>query len=288
MSPGFAIPPQLTPEYLRAKVAEALEEDLGMSLRDVTSDNVVPEPMRGEAQLIAREAGVIAGLLVAEEVCRQVDGRLELTQLASDGSPVEAGGSIAELRGPLRGILRAERTALNFIQQLSGVATLTRRCVDAAGEVAILDTRKTVPGLRPLQRYAVAAGGGTNHRYNLASAVLIKDNHLIAAGGVAAGIEAARAAGLPIEVEVAHPAQLEAAIAAGADVVLLDNMSPAQVATAVERVGGRVAVEVSGGVTLDNLAEYAAAGPDRISIGALTHSAPALDISLEVVNTWPS
>jgi nicotinate-nucleotide pyrophosphorylase (carboxylating) len=244
--------------------------------------------MRGQAQLIAKEAGVVAGLLVAAEVCRQVDAALQLAEVLSDGSPVEAGGLIAELSGPMRSLLRAERTLLNFLQQLSGVATLTRRCADAASPAVVLDTRKTVPGLRPLQRYAVAAGGGTNHRYNLAGSVLIKDNHLIAGGGVAASIKAARAAGLPIEVEVAHLAQLEAALAADADVVLLDNMTPEQVAQAVGLVAGRVPVEVSGGVTLENLPAYTAAGADRISIGSLTHSAPALDISLEVVRTWPS
>jgi nicotinate-nucleotide pyrophosphorylase (carboxylating) len=280
------VPPQLTPEYLRAKVAEALEEDLGPSLRDVTSESVVPPDMQAEAHLVTGQAGVVAGRLALAEVCRQVDERLELTVLVEDGTEVQAGSPIAALRGSLRAMLRAERTALNFVQQLSGVATLTRRCVEAAAPAVVLDTRKTVPGLRPLQRYAVAAGGGANHRYNLAEAVLVKDNHLVAAGGVAAAVKAAHGAGLPIEVEVAHAAQVEAALEAGADLLLLDNMTPAEVGEAVAAVAGRVPVEVSGGVTLANLAEYAAAGADRISIGALTHSAPALDISMEVLKTW--
>jgi nicotinate-nucleotide pyrophosphorylase (carboxylating) len=176
--------------------------------------------------------------------------------------------------------------ALNFLQQLSGVATLTRAFVEAAGAgVAVLDTRKTAPGLRPLQRYAVRAGGGTNHRFNLADSVLVKDNHVAAAGGVAPAIRRARRTGLPIEVEVESLADLVTAMDEGAEAVLLDNMSPTQVGEAVRLAAGRAVLEVSGGVTLATIAAYAATGVDRISVGALTHSAPALDISMEVTRT---
>jgi nicotinate-nucleotide pyrophosphorylase (carboxylating) len=193
---------------------------------------------------------------------------------------------MARVRGPLSALLRAERTALNFLQQLSGVATLTRRYVDAAGPAAVLDTRKTAPGLRPLQRLAVRAGGGVNHRPDLAGAVLIKDNHVAAAGGTAAAIRLARRSGLPVEVEVESLAELDVALAERAECVLLDNMSPAEVAEAVRRTAGRAVLEVSGGVTLATIAAFAATGVARISVGALTHSAPALDISMEVTRTW--
>jgi nicotinate-nucleotide pyrophosphorylase (carboxylating) len=191
------------------------------------------------------------------------------------------------VRGPLGSLLRAERTALNFLQQLSGVATLTRLYVDAARERSIvLDTRKTAPGLRPLQRHAVRAGGGVNHRFDLADAVLVKDNHVAAAGGTAEAIRLARGSGLPVEVEVETLAELDVALAEQAECVLLDNMTPAQVGEAVRRTAGRSVLEVSGGVTLATIEAYATTGVDRISVGALTHSAPALDVSMEVTCTW--
>jgi nicotinate-nucleotide pyrophosphorylase (carboxylating) len=271
-------------EYLRAKVAEALAEDAAD--RDVTTAAVIPADLLAEGDLIARADGVVAGLEAAVEAFRQVDRAVEVAQLRADGCQVGPGDVIARVRGPLASLLRAERTALNFLQQLSGVATLTRRYVDAAGGTAILDTRKTAPGLRPLQRRAVLAGGGVNHRYDLAAAVLIKDNHVAAAGGTVNAIRAGRGSGLPIEVEVESLAELEAALDEGVEVVLLDNMSPTQVAEAVRISAGRALLEVSGGVTLATVAAYAATGVDRISVGALTHSAPALDVSMEVTRTW--
>jgi nicotinate-nucleotide pyrophosphorylase (carboxylating) len=283
---ALAAPEQLTREYLEAKVAEALEED---GVRDdLTTAAVVPAELRAEAVLVAKSAGVVAGLTVAEEVFRQVDASLEFSACVADGSALPAGRALARVRGPLAGLLRGERVALNFLQQMSGVASLTRAFVEAAGtRVAVLDTRKTAPGLRPLQRYAVRAGGGTNHRFNLADSVLVKDNHVAAAGGVAEAVRRARRAGVPVEVEVESLADLAIALDEGAEAVLLDNMSPAQVAEAVRLAGGRAVLEVSGGVTLASIAAYAATGVDRISVGALTHSAPALDISMEVTSTWP-
>jgi nicotinate-nucleotide pyrophosphorylase (carboxylating) len=271
-------------DYLSAKVAEALDEDAAD--RDVTTRTVVPADLLAEGDLIARAEGVVAGLEAAVEAFRQVDPAIEVVPVLADGCRVGPGEVIARVRGPLAGLLRAERTALNFLQQLSGVATLTRRYVDAAGATAILDTRKTVPGLRPLQRSAVRAGGGVNHRYDLAAAVLVKDNHVAAAGGTASAIRAARRAGLPVEVEVESLAELEAALTERAEVVLLDNMSPAEVGEAVRLTAGRALLEVSGGVTLANVGAYAATGVDRISVGALTHSPPALDVSMEVTRTW--
>lgn len=280
-------PPQLTRSYLEGKVREALEEDLGPRAEDVTSAAVVPDGAWADAELRAKAAGVVAGLPVAGEAFRQVDALISFERLAADGDRVAAGQVVARCRGPLRGLLSGERVALNFVQQLSGVATLTRRFVDAAGgAVTVLDTRKTLPGLRPLQRYAVLAGGGANHRYNLAGAVLVKDNHVAAAGGTAEAVRRARAAGLPVEVEVERLEDVDVALAEGAEAILLDNMAPAEVEEAVRRAAGRAVLEVSGGVTLDRVAAYAATGVDRISIGALTHSAPALDVSMEVTRIW--
>ena len=274
----------LTRAYLERKVREALDEDGADS--DVTTTAVVPPDLWAEAELRAGSPGVLAGLDAAGEAFRQVEPEAVFAPLAADGARVAPGEVVARVTGPLAGLLRAERTALNFLQQLSGVATLTRRYVDLAGGAAVLDTRKTAPGLRPLQRLAVRAGGGVNHRDGLADAVLVKDNHVAAAGGTAAAIRLARRSGLPVEVEVESLEELDAALAEGAECVLLDNMSPAQVAEAVRRTAGRAALEVSGGVTPDTVAAYAATGVDRISVGALTHSAPALDVSMEVTRTW--
>jgi nicotinate-nucleotide pyrophosphorylase (carboxylating) len=282
-------PPQLGPEYLRAKVAEALTEDLGPEGRDLTTEATVPPGLEAEAEVRSMAAGVVAGLLVAEEVFRQVDASIAFEAAVADGETIQLNTLLACVRGPLASLLRGERVALNFLQQLSGVATLSRRYAAAAGaQVALLDTRKTIPGLRPLQRYAVLAGGGVNHRYNLADAILVKDNHVVAAEGIATAIRRARGAGKPVEVEVETLSQLEAALAEGAETILLDNMTPDQVASAVSVTRGRAALEVSGGVTLETIGAYAATGVDRISVGALTHSAPALDISMEVTRTWQS
>jgi len=269
---------------LERKVREALDEDRADD--DVTTAAVVPPGLWAEAVLLARADGVVAGLEVAEEVFRQVDAGVAFEAAVADGARVAGGDVLARVRGPLASLLRAERTALNFLQQLSGVATLTRRFVDAAGRAAVLDTRKTAPGLRALQRRAVRAGGGVNHRSDLSDAVLVKDNHVAAAGGTAAAIRLARRSGRPVEVEVESLEELDVALAERAETVLLDNMTPAQVAQAMRRTAGRAVLEVSGGVTLATVAAYAATGVDRISIGALTHSAPALDISMEVTRTW--
>jgi nicotinate-nucleotide pyrophosphorylase (carboxylating) len=276
--------PAVTRAYLERKVREALDEDAAD--RDVTSAAVVAQDLWADAELRARSEGVVAGVDVAAEVFRQVDARVAFEPLAPDGARVHPGVVVAWVRGPLTSLLRAERTALNFLQQLAGVATLTRRYVDAAGRAAVLDTRKTVPGLRPLQREAVRAGGGVNHRPDLAGAVLVKDNHVAAAGGTAAAVRLARAARLPVEVEVESLEELDEALAERAECVLLDNMTPAQVAEAVRRAAGRAVLEVSGGVSLATVAAYAETGVDCISVGALTHSAPALDISMEVTRTW--
>ena len=275
----YAIPAPV----LSAKVREALEEDLGPDAVDVTSDAVIPVSLEAAAVIVAKAEGVLAGGQVAVEVFRQVDPEVEVRFEVEDGARVGRGQRVATLSGRLRSVLRAERTALNFLQQLSGVATLTRRYVDAAPGVTILNTRKTVPGLRLFQRYAVAAGGGTNHRQGLASAVLIKDNHVAAAGGVGAALARTRGLGIPVEIEVDTLEQLEEVLAAGPpEVVLLDNMPVEMAAEAVRRNAGRSVLEVSGGVTLATVGAYAATGVDRISVGELTHSAPALDLSLEV------
>ena len=270
---------------LGSKVREALAEDAADG--DVTTAGVVPPALLASAHMIARSSGVVAGLPVAQEVFRQVDGSVLFEPVMADGDVISADQVLARLKGRLGSLLRAERTALNFVQQLSGVATLTRRFVDAAGpEAHVLDTRKTVPGLRSLQRYAVRMGGGVNHRFDLASGVLVKDNHVVAAGGIREAVRRARRAGLQLEVEVQSLGELKAALAERADLILLDNMGVEAVAEAVRLTAGRAVLEVSGGVSLENIGAYAAAGVTRISVGALTHSAPALDVSMEVVTTW--
>ena len=209
--------------------------------------------------------------------------------LLADGSRVEPGDEVARVDGPLASILTAERTALNFLQRLSGIATMTRRYADALSDypnVTLLDTRKTTPGLRFLERAAVRAGGGHNHRDGLWDAILIKDNHVAAAGGVTEAIKRARRARMPVEVEVDTLEQLREALDAGAEMVLLDNMSPELMRRAVEMTAGRARLEASGGMTLEGAVAAAKTGVDRISVGALTHSAPALDLSLEVTKTW--
>ena len=267
-----------------ALVARALEEDIGEG--DVTTAACVPAAAQAGGRFLARQDMVVAGL----ELLPLIYAREPVSRYAS-GSHVPAGEIIAAIQGPARLLLERERVALNFLQRLSGIATLTRRFVEAvAGTGAvILDTRKTMPGLRLLEKRAVAAGGGANHRFGLYDAVLIKENHIAAAGGVARAVRAVLAAntGRSVEVEVRNAGELEAALAAGARRVLLDNMTPAQVRQAVERARAftngtaapPVLVEVSGGITLANVRGYAEAGPDFISVGALTHSAPAADIS---------
>jgi nicotinate-nucleotide pyrophosphorylase (carboxylating) len=265
----------------------ALAEDIGGG--DVTSMATVPAGARARGTLLAKEAGVISGIDVAGEVFRRVDPVVAFTPLVADGERVTAGTPIAAVAGSARSLLAAERVALNLLQRLSGVATLTATYVDAVRETKarIVDTRKTTPGLRVLEKAAVRHGGGHNHRFGLTDGVLIKDNHLAAVGGpdrVARAVRAARDGAphtLRIEVEVTTLQELAQALAAGADVVLLDNMDAAALREAVALTGGRALLEASGGVTLETVSAIAATGVDLISVGALTHSAPALDISLD-------
>jgi nicotinate-nucleotide pyrophosphorylase (carboxylating) len=280
----------LTPAELRQLVTRAIEEDLGRG--DVTSDTLVPRDLRATAELRVRSAGVIAGLDVAALAFAVVDPGAQWTALAQDGATVAPGQPIARVDGAARSLLRAERVALNFVQRLSGCASLTARYVAAArgSRARIVDTRKTTPGLRALEKYAVRMGGGRNHRRDLGDAVLIKDNHLVAlaARGVtlAEALAAARDAlphTLKIEVEVDRLDQIPAALDARADIILLDNMSPAELREAVALIDGRALTEASGGVSLEAVAAIAASGVDLISVGALTHSAPALDIGLDFV-----
>jgi nicotinate-nucleotide pyrophosphorylase (carboxylating) len=269
---------------VQAVVRDALEEDFG-ALGDLTSLAVVPEDARGAARFVARQAGVLAGTAAASEVFRQVDATVVVRWRATDGDAVAAGAELGRVEGTVRSLLGAERTALNLLCHCSGVATLTRRFVDAvAGTGArIRDTRKTMPGLRALEKAAVRAGGGFNHRENLSDAVLIKDNHL-ARLPLPDAVEQARSAwpGRVVEVECDSLDQVAEAKAAGPDLVLLDNMPPAEVGEAVAVLGGAIPIEVSGGVDLETVRAYADAGADFISVGAITHSAPILDLALDM------
>lgn len=279
------IPFPLDASATDALVRAALEEDA--AFHDVSTLATVLSDRHVRAVLVARRDGVIAGTPLAVAAFRALDDRASVRVEAGDGTAVRAGDVVLHLNGHARGLLSAERVALNFLQRLSGVATLTARFVAAvAGTGArILDTRKTTPGWRRLEKYAVACGGGENHRLDLRSAVLIKDNHLAAIGGdVALAVERARAIAAPgtvVQVECDTLAQVDAALAAGADSVLLDNMSLEQLRDAVARCRGRAVTEASGGVTLETVRAIAACGVDRISVGALTHSAPALDLALD-------
>ena len=266
---------------LEALVRAALDEDLGGG--DVTSLATVPEDARGRAAITQKAPGVVFGLDGAEAAFRALDPGAEIERLGPEGAWRE-GGEVLRVTGGAREILGAERTALNLLGRLSGIATLTARyvrAVDGTG-VRILDTRKTTPGLRALEKAAVRAGGGHGHRFGLFDMVLIKENHAAAAGGVGAAVRAARAArpDLPLEVECSDPGEIAEALEAGAPRILLDNMGPAALEAAVAQVGGRAALEASGGISLETVREHAVAGLDWISVGALTHSAPALDLSL--------
>jgi nicotinate-nucleotide pyrophosphorylase (carboxylating) len=257
-----------------------LAEDVGNG--DVTTTAVVPADASLSASLLLKEEGVLCGVEVAEAVFRELDPELELDALARDGDTTS--GEVARITGNARALLTGERTALNLLGRLSGVATLTRRYADAiAGTGAqILDTRKTTPGLRALEKLAVRTGGGTNHRFGLFDAILIKDNHVRLAGGVAQAVLRAQGHGLPVEVECETLDEVRQALDAGADAILLDNMAPAQLREAVALVAGRATTEASGGVTVDTVRAIAETGVDFISVGALTHSARSLDVSMEV------
>jgi nicotinate-nucleotide pyrophosphorylase (carboxylating) len=271
---------------VRSAIRAALHEDIGF--RDVTTETTVPPGLAGEAVLLAREDLVLAGLGVFEQVFREVDPHVVCRGEAKDGDRVAAGATICRLTGRLASILRGERTAVNFLQRMSGIATLTRRYVErvASTGAVILDTRKTAPGLRWFDKYAVRAGGGANHRFGLFDGILIKDNHIAAAGSItrAVGLAKERAPHtLKVEVEVEDLGGLQEALAAGADIILLDNMPPDQLRSAVAVTAGRAMLEASGGITLETVLAVAETGVDAVSVGALTHSARAVDVSLEIV-----
>ena len=261
----------------------AFEEDIGIG--DITTEATVPSAQEGIGTLLAKSDGIVAGLPVAERVFAKLDETLSFRGLVADGDTVKAGTPIAEVQGSAKTILIGERTALNFLQRLSGIATLTAQFVEAVVgyDTKIVDTRKTAAGWRAVQKYAVRIGGGHNHRFGLYDGVLIKDNHIVAAGGIGNAVQHARQV-VPhtakIEVEVETLDQVDDALKAGADILLLDNMSPNMMARVVREVGDLAVTEASGGITLDKVKTVAAAGVDLISVGALTHSAMPMDISL--------
>lgn len=264
----------------------ALEEDL--SLGDITSDTIFTPDNQAQAVIRAKEDLVLCGQEVARQVFRAVDDTLQLTALKKDGDDVKKGETVLEITGATLSILRAERTALNFMQRLSGIATASRAFAQIGRKygVLIVDTRKTQPGLRRLDKYAVRVGGCRNHRISLADSVLIKDNHIVAAGSITAAVQKIKnvIGHTPkIEVETTNLDEVKEALLAGADIIMLDNMTPAQIATCKTEINGRAIIEVSGGINAQNLEEYCQVRPDVISMGALTHSVPAKDLSLKIV-----
>ena len=287
----------ISPAEIEEVVRNALLEDRADA--DITTETLVPPDLCGAARILVKAEGVLAGVEVAGAVFQAIDNSLGFNPILSDGARLkvaddaENSNVIAELSGSVASILKGERVALNFLQHLSGIATETSRYVrEVAGyDAVILDTRKTAPGLRDLQKYAVAVGGGTNHRRDLSDGMLIKDNHIAAGrlnelslGGVVRKMRESAPSAWEIEVEVETLGQLREAVEAGADIVMLDNMTPSEMAEAVRVVDGRALTEASGGITLDNVREVAATGVDRISVGALTHSVTGLDISLELLD----
>ncbi len=268
----------------------ALAEDIGSG--DVTTECLVPEGVSAEAVIYSKERGVLAGLDVAERVFQVLEPGIRMERLLADGDLLEPRRPIAKVSGAARALLTGERVALNFLQRLSGIATATRRLAELLEGTGarLVDTRKTTPGLRLLEKYAVRVGGGYNHRIGLYDGILIKDNHIRVAGGIAEAVRKARSSAphtLRIEVEVEDLGQLEEAVRAGADAVLLDNMPVEMIREAVRRYKGRVLLEASGGITSRNIREIAEAGVDLISVGAITHSAPALDISMDIGGMKP-
>lgn len=275
----------ITPE-IEQLIKSALQEDIGAG--DLTTLSTVPRELRGKGLFRAKRDGVAAGLFLLEKVFSVLDAQVKVRCLSRDGDQVKQGTVVAEVEGPVRALLMGERTALNFLQRLSGTATLTRRYVDAVKEFPckIIDTRKTTPGLRTLEKYAVRMGGGINHRIGLYDAALIKDNHIVAAGSIAKAVETVRRHApfmARVEVECVDLKQVQEAIDAKADVIMLDNMGTKQMAEAVRLVNKRAWIEASGGITLERIREIAEAGVDFISIGALTHSAPAVDFNMKIV-----
>ena len=277
--------------FAEALIELALKEDLGPTSEDITTLATVPASLQAECRIECRETAVIAGISLAAEIFHRVDSAIEVKQIHRDGERVKVVGSrVATIVGPARGIMTGERIALNFLQRMSGIATITRKFVDLAApfKIAILDTRKTTPGMRYFQRQAVKIGGGTNHRFGLYDAFLIKDNHIAIAGGVGKAVRLAKAArpNTRVEVETATLTDVAEALAAQADAILLDNMMPEQIREAVKVIAGKAFIEVSGGVSLETIGEYLIEGVNAISIGALTHSAPSIDFSLEVDRTF--
>jgi nicotinate-nucleotide pyrophosphorylase (carboxylating) len=278
----LSLPGSLIDDAVRA----ALREDLGAA-GDITSAATIPASATATATFGARKAGVLAGLPLAEAAFREIDPAIRFTAILHDGDPIPAGGIAARVEGPARGILAAERVALNYLCHLSGIATATAALVERVKhtKARILDTRKTTPGLRLFEKYAVRCGGGVNHRIGLFDAILIKDNHIAVAGGVTQAIRAARSAapGVRLEVEVGALDQLDEALAEKPDIIMLDNMPVEMMREAVQRVAGRALIEASGNVTLATVGAIAETGVDYISSGWITHSAPALDLGLDVV-----
>ncbi len=275
----------LDPAAYADLVARAIAEDVGSG--DVTTYATVPDKAQGTGVLLAKSPLVVAGLDVAHAVFAAVAGTttLRFDRRVADGDSVAMGTELARIVGPAAVLLTAERTALNLLQRMCGIATETRRYVEAAGgRITVLDTRKTTPAMRALEKYAVRVGGGTNHRFGLYDQILIKDNHVRLAGGISAAVLAARRAApaLPVEIEAQTVDEAAAAAEAGADIILLDNLTTGEIREAVTRIGGRARTEISGGVTLDRIQELAATGADFVSVGALTHSVRAADISFEV------
>ncbi len=279
---------RLEPAACREWLVAALAEDVGPG--DITSEAVIPAAARASGHLLAKSPCVVAGLDLAAMLVREVDARVVWVPRVSDGTVVEPGAVLATVEASARGLLRVERTLLNVLQHLSGVATMTRRFVEAAGgRIEILDTRKTLPGMRLLEKYAVRCGGGSNHRFGLYDAILIKDNHIRVAGSISEAVRRARRTiaareldGMTIEVEAQSLAEVAEAASAGVDVIMLDNLSDREMREAVTLIAGRARIEISGGVTLARIAELATIGADFVSVGALTHSAPAADISFEI------
>jgi nicotinate-nucleotide pyrophosphorylase (carboxylating) len=273
----------LDPGLYREIVRRALAEDLGWG--DVTTEATVTAGLKARGVVLAKSPCVVAGVDVAAEAFRQLDPAVAFTVRKGDASSCAPGDIVAEVRGSAASMLTAERTALNLMQRMTGIATMTRRYVDATGgHITILDTRKTTPTLRALEKYAVRAGGGTNHRAGLDDGILIKDNHIRLAGGLAEAVRRMKAANqeMPIEVEAQSLDQVDEAVQSGAEIILLDNLTTDQIKDAVARIAGRAKIEISGGVTLERIPELARTGADYVSIGALTHSAPAADLSFEL------
>jgi nicotinate-nucleotide pyrophosphorylase (carboxylating) len=273
----------LDPGMYRELVRRALAEDFGWG--DVTSEAIIDREQKARGVIIAKSTCVMAGVDIAAETFRQLDPAAQITIHCADAHVCERGTEVVEIRGRATALLTAERTALNFLQRLCGIATLTRQFVDLAdGRITVLDTRKTTPILRALEKYAVRAGGGVNHRSGLDDGILIKDNHIRLAGSVRGAVASMKKANreMPMEVEAQSLEQVDEALEAGAEIVLLDNLSTDEIIEAVKRCRGRAKTEISGGVTLQRMRELAATGADSVSVGALTHSAPAVDLSFEI------